>query len=120
MDSEPKKQQFDEEAMWLEIEKAEQEEMDEDEQAEQEMRKVEEEEMNPSAQDDDIDRLEWEHDMREMELKELGLLDIVQSMWASDESNESESEEDRDEDEEEDEDDLMVIKEIRKPMGGKV
>jgi hypothetical protein len=51
-----------------------------------------------------------------MELKELGLLDIVQSMWASDESSESESEEDRDEDE----DDLMVIKEIRKPMGGKV
>jgi hypothetical protein len=117
MDSEEKKPQIDEEAMLMEIEEAEQQEIDEDDQVEQEMRKTEEEEMNPSGEDDDIDRLEWEHEMREM-----AKLDIIQSMWADYESSESESEEDRDEDEEEDEDedDLMVIKEVRKPMGGKI
>jgi hypothetical protein len=117
MDSEEKKPQIDEEAMLLEIEEAEQQEIEEDDLVEQEMRKMEEEEMNSSGEDDDIDRLEWEHEMQGMEL-----LDIVQSMWADYESNESESEEDRDEDEEEDEDEdgLMFIKEVRKPVGGKV
>jgi hypothetical protein len=49
-------------------------------------------------------------------------VDIIQSMWADYESSESESEEDSDEDEEEDEDEdgLMVIKKIRKGVGGKV
>jgi hypothetical protein len=50
-------------------------------------------------------------------MQEMEQLDVVQSMWASDESSESESEEDSDEDE--DEDNLMVIKEIRKRVGGK-
>jgi hypothetical protein len=116
MDSEPKKPQIDEEAMLLEIEEAEQQEINEDDQVEQEMRKMEEEESRPSGEDDDVDRLEWEHEMQEMEQ-----LDIVQSMWADYESSESESEEDSDEDEEEDEDEynLMVIKEVRKCVGGK-
>jgi hypothetical protein len=116
MDSEPKKPQIDEEAELMEIEEAEQQEIDEDDQIEQEMRKAEEEEMNPSGEDDDIDRLEWEHEMRGW-----GKIDIIQSMWANDESSESESEEDSDEDEEEDEDEgnLMVIKEVRKGVGGK-
>jgi hypothetical protein len=78
------------------------------------MQEIEEEESRPSGEDDDdIDRLEWEHEMREM-----GKIDIIESMWADYESSESESEEDSDEDE--DEDDLMVIKEVRKPVGGKV
>jgi hypothetical protein len=116
MDSEEKKPQFDEEAMQLEIEEAEQQEIDEDDLVEQEMQEAEEEEMNPSEEDDDVDRLEWEHEMRGMEQ-----LDIVQSMWADYESSESESEEDSDEDEGEDEDEgnLMVIKEVRKGVGGK-
>jgi hypothetical protein len=107
MDSEPKKPQLDEEAMLLEIE---------DDLVEQEMREAEEEEMNPSGEDDDDDQLECEYERREM-----GKVDIIESMWASDESSESESEEDSDEDEEEDEDvdGLMVIKEIRKRVGGK-
>jgi hypothetical protein len=82
MDSEEKKPQIDEEAMLMEIEEAEQQEIDEDDLVEQEMRESEEEEMNPSGEDDDIDRLEWEHEMREM-----AKVDIIQSMWASDESS---------------------------------
>jgi hypothetical protein len=102
MDSEEKKPQFDEKAMW----QAMWQEIDD--LVEQEMREAEEEEMNPSVEDDDIDRLEWEHKRREM-----ALLDIVESMQADYESSESESEEDSDEDEEEDED------EERKSVGGK-
>jgi hypothetical protein len=116
MDSEEKKPQFDEEAMQLEMEEAEQQEIDEDDLVEQEMQEAEEEEMNPSEEDDDIDQLEWEHKMQEW-----GKIDIIESMWANDESSESESEEDSDEDEEEDEDEdnLMDIKEVRNCVGGK-
>jgi hypothetical protein len=66
--------------------------------------------MNPSGEDDDIDRLESEDEMREW-----AEIDIIQSMQADYESGESESEEDSDEDE----DNLIVIKEVRKGVGGK-
>jgi hypothetical protein len=54
MDSEPKKQQFDEEAISMEMEEAEQKEFDED--------YVELEE-----DDDNDDQSEWENDMRKMD-----------------------------------------------------
>jgi hypothetical protein len=103
MDSEPKKPEIDwEPKFWQEM----------DDESEQE------EEMNPSGEDDDVDRLEWEHERREMDEMEK---DIWQGMWEDFGGSESVSEEDSDEDEEEDEDndDLMDIDEVRKCVSGK-
>jgi hypothetical protein len=94
MDSEPKKQQIDEKAMLDEWWKQTNDELD-----------AEEDRLNPSVEDDDIDRLEWEHEMRENEQKEM---DIEQGMWEDFGGSEPESEEDSDEDEEEDEDDDYI------------
>jgi hypothetical protein len=49
--------------MLLEMEEAEQQEINEDDLVEQEMREAEEDEWRSSREDDDIDRLEWEHEM---------------------------------------------------------
>jgi hypothetical protein len=103
MDGEPKKLQANEEAVWMEIEEAEREEMDD-------RMELEEEETNSSREEDDddeedeIDREEAIYDRLMTEIKEWDLAQRVEERQAKEKKLESESEEDTDEDEEEDSD----------------
>jgi hypothetical protein len=103
MDGEPKKPQLDEEAVLMEIEEAERQEIDD-------RMELEEEETNSSREEDDddeedeIDREEANYDRLMTEIKEWDLAQRVEEMRAKEKKLESESEEDTDEDEEEDSD----------------
>jgi hypothetical protein len=106
MDSEAKKPQFDEEAVLMEMEEAERQEIDDDH-----MELEEDDEINSSREDEDdeVDRLESEYDRIITELKEWDLPDIVARMRAEEKWGESESEEDTDEDEDDDDEDGIEI-----------
>jgi hypothetical protein len=87
MDSEPKKPQLDRQAMLDEWWKETMDEL-----------AAEEDKLYPGVGDDeDIDRLEWEHERRENEQKEM---DLEPSMWGDFGGYVSESDEDSDEDDE--------------------
>jgi hypothetical protein len=105
MDSEAKKPQFDEEAIWMEMEEAEQQEIDEDDPME--LEEEDDDEINSSREDEDdeVHRLESEYDRLITTLKEWDLPNIVARMQAEEKYDVSESEEDTDENEDEDDED---------------
>ena len=96
MDGEPKKPQLDEEAVLMEIEEAEKEEIDD--------RMELEEKTNSSREEDDDDGEEALYDEFVTKIKEWDLPQRVEEMRAKEKRRESESEEDTNEDEEEDSD----------------
>jgi Fe-S cluster assembly scaffold protein SufB len=71
MDSEPKKAEIDEEAIWMEMEETEKQEIDKDDPVEL----AEDDEKNSSREvDDEVDRLEWEYDRIRMEEMEKDII----------------------------------------------
>jgi hypothetical protein len=110
MDSEPKKPQIDEEAILMEMEEAERQEIDDRmELKEDETNSSREEDDDDDDEDDDKDdeneREEAKYDMLMTQIKDWDLPELVEKMRAKEKRRESESEEDTDEDEEEDTDD---------------
>jgi hypothetical protein len=102
MDGEPKKPQLDEEAVLMEIEEAEKEEIDD-------RMEMEEEETYSSREEDDeddeVDRQEAMYDRLMTKIKEWDLPQRVEEMRAKEKKWESESEEDTDEDDDDDDED---------------
>jgi hypothetical protein len=117
MDGEPKKPQLEEEAVLMEIEEAEREEIDD--------RMELEEETNSSREEDDedgedeIDREEAVYDEFMTKIKEWDLAQRVEEMRAKEKRWESESEEDTNEDEEEDSDEDEDEDDIGKNFKGR-
>jgi hypothetical protein len=96
MDSEAKKAEIEEEAILMEMEEAEREEIED-------RMELEEDDDEDDDKDDEIDREEAMYDMLMTQIKEWDLPELVKKMRAKEKRCESESEEDTDEDEDEDE-----------------
>jgi hypothetical protein len=106
MDSEPKKPQFEEEAILMEIEKAERQEIEDGMELKEDETNSsrEEDDDEDDDKDDEIEREEAKYDMLMTQIKEWDLPELVEKMRAKEKRCESESDEDTDEDEEEDTD----------------
>jgi hypothetical protein len=106
MDSKPKKVEIEEEAILMEIEEAERQEIDD-------RMELEEDETNSSREEDDedddndeeVDREEAMYDMFVTKIKEWDLPQRVEEMRAKEKRCESESEEDTEGDDDDDDDD---------------